>query len=79
MINEARLVVCYRSGVYCYCYYCYHVCQFDTGGRTQKARPAEVLTHSQMNLEVKGNLEQPIRLILLACQRSGFCHQKNVL
>ena len=39
----------------------YHICQFGTGGRTQKARPVEVLTHSQGNLEAKGNLEQPIR------------------
>ena len=28
-------------------------------GRAQKARPVEMLTHSQGNLEVKQNLEQP--------------------
>ena len=32
----------------------YHICQFTTGGHIQKARPVEVLTHSQGNLEEKG-------------------------
>ena len=31
------------------------------GGHTQKARPVEVLTHSEGNLETKRNLEQPIQ------------------
>ena len=31
------------------------------GGHTQKARPIEVLTHSQGNLEAKRNLKQPIQ------------------
>ena len=31
------------------------------GGHTQKARPVEVLTHSQGNLEAKRNVEQPIQ------------------
>ena len=30
------------------------ICQFGTGGCTQKARPVEVLTRSQGNLEAKG-------------------------
>ena len=34
------------------------------GAHTQKARPVEVLTHSQGNLEAKGNLEQPIQVIV---------------
>ena len=38
-------------------YYCYLIFQVGTGGHTQKARPVEVLTHSQGNLEAKGNLE----------------------
>ena len=37
-------------------FYCYLICQFGTGGRTQKPRPVEVLTHSQKNLKAK---EQP--------------------
>ena len=32
-------------------HYCYHICQFDTGGPTQKARFVEVLTRSQGNPE----------------------------
>ena len=47
------LLTCYRV--------VYHICQFGTGRRTQKARPVEVLTHSQGNLEAKWNLEQPIQ------------------
>ena len=39
----------------------YHICQFGTGGCTQKARPVEVLTHSPGNLEAKRNLEQQIQ------------------
>ena len=45
---------------------CYRVViTFDSlaleGGHTQKARPTEVLAHSQGNLEAKGSLEQPIQ------------------
>ena len=33
---------------------CYHICQYGTGGHTQRARPIEALSHSQGNLEEKG-------------------------
>ena len=45
------LLACYRV--------VYHICQFGTGEHAQKARPVEVLTHSQGNLEANWNLEQP--------------------
>ena len=45
----------------------YHICQFGTGGHTQKARPVEVLTHSQGNLEAKGNLEVLLKTLPPVC------------
>ena len=47
------LLACYRVVIT-------DICQFGTGhgGYTQKARPAEVLTQSQGNLEAKGQNNQ---------------------
>ena len=52
----------------------YHICQFGTGEHTQKARPVNVLTDSQGNLEAKENLEQPItgQIIIHICMNEMY-------
>ena len=50
--NKAVIVLVYLWTLFFL--YSYLICQFSTGGCTQKARPVEVLTRSQGNLEAKG-------------------------
>ena len=59
--------------------YCYHICQFDTGGHTEKARPVEVLTCSQGNLEPKGETRKMIKIhkIVIKMLQSIKQHYKN--